>query len=218
MSLRHRILAAAVGVWVAAGVLGNAASAQANIFIHEVLADPAPDVGDANGDGSVSSSADEFVELYNDSDEAVNLSGWVFADALKTRHIFADGAWIDPSGLMVVFGGNPVCNGFLCQAASSGTLSLNNGGDTLRLFDSSDMLIDEWIYGSEGGKDESLVRIGDQVFLHTDVEPGVLFSPGRLTGLAQASAGVVPEPLTVLSFFSGISGLVVLRRFKTDKI
>ena len=39
--------------------------AQSPIFINEILADPDATNGDANGDGVVSSTQDEFVELVN---------------------------------------------------------------------------------------------------------------------------------------------------------
>ena len=43
---------------------------------NEVLADPDTSVGDANGDGSVSGSDDEFVELYNASGADLDISGY----------------------------------------------------------------------------------------------------------------------------------------------
>jgi len=51
--------------------------AQAFIVINEILADPPAGVfGDANGDGVTSSSQDEFVELLNTGNSAINLS-WI---------------------------------------------------------------------------------------------------------------------------------------------
>ena len=47
------------------------------IIFTELHADPASGLaGDANGDGSRSSSADEFIEIYNSTDTVVDVSGW----------------------------------------------------------------------------------------------------------------------------------------------
>src|SRR6185295_555279 len=69
------------------------------LVINEVLADPpgsmATDLnGDANHDGVRSSSQDEFVELVNSSNAALNLSGWTLSTrslsdgTVRTRHTF----------------------------------------------------------------------------------------------------------------------------------
>ena len=71
----------AVGVAVfVIGVGGNwPPEAAAAILINEVLADPA---GDANGDGSVHATRDEFVELVNTDAADVSLASWTLSDAL----------------------------------------------------------------------------------------------------------------------------------------
>lgn len=181
-------------------------SAQASIFIHEILADPPAIGGDANGDGIVSISADEFIELYNDSAEAVNLSGWSIADAIKVRHIFPQNTWIDPLSVFLIFsGGDPKFDSSLYNTASTGSLGLNNSGDQVKLFDLSGTLFDLWDYGSEGGKDQSIVRINGEEFLHTDLHAQQRFSPGSFSGNADTTHAV-PETDTLFALMIGIVG------------
>jgi hypothetical protein len=80
--------------------------AEAFIFIHEFLADPASGLaGDANNDGTRDSYDDEFVELFNLSSEAVDIGNWYISDASSDRHFFNIDTWIQPNSAFVVFGG-----------------------------------------------------------------------------------------------------------------
>ena len=63
--------------------------ADAVIVINEVLADPPAIIGDANQDGVVSATQDEFVELINTEYAPVSLGGWSLADSVRVRHRFA---------------------------------------------------------------------------------------------------------------------------------
>ena len=59
------------------GLLFCARELNASVIINEFLADPGRGIiGDSNQDG-VSSSTDEFVELFNAGDNDVDLSGWI---------------------------------------------------------------------------------------------------------------------------------------------
>ncbi len=107
------------------------------LVVNEFLADPAGDLaGDANGDGERDSSDDEFVEIVNDSDDDIDVSGWTLSDAVSVRHTFPDGTIISARCAIVVFGGGTPTGAFggvFVQTASSGRLELNNGGDTITL-------------------------------------------------------------------------------------
>ena len=168
---------------------------EAAIVINEVLADPA---GDANGDGSVHSTRDEFVELVNTDPTSVSLANWTLSDLVQVRHVFADAASISDRGFFVVFGGGAP-QGFTDFAtASSGGLGLNNPGDTVTLRDASASLIDSFTYGPEGGMDVSLTRSPDATgsFVQHSSISSLTFSPGTTTdGLAALPALEVPEPV-----------------------
>ena len=150
-----------------------------DIVINEVLADP-PDgiTGDANHDGVRDSSQDEFVELVNSTTHDIDISGYQFlvrnsnttADGTP-RHVFA-GCTILPAGTaIVVFGGgnpdpnNSIFAGAQIVKASSGGLSLINGGAVITLKDSANSVINFFEYGGSTGLDgdanQSLTRSPD---------------------------------------------------------
>ncbi|MCA1818220.1 MAG: lamin tail domain-containing protein, partial [Acidobacteria bacterium] len=177
------------------------------LVINEVLADPpAGAAGDANRDGTRSASQDEFVEIVNAAGVDLDLGGCQLAtlDAANTRtarHVFAAGTLLLPGTAAVVFGGanaatfNPLdaaFGGALVLTASSGGLSLLNGGDTVQLLDPGGALIEEVTYGGEsalaGDRHQSLTRAPDilgDFALHSSLEGASsrLFSPGtRMDG------------------------------------
>ena len=134
------------------------------LVINEIHADPAPDLsGDANGDGVRDSSADEFVEIVNNSDSSLDISGWAVHDAVAVRHVFPDNTIIPAACAVVVFGGETPTGQFggtIVQTASTGYLGFNNGGDTVSLRNGS-TTVTEVTYGAEGGDDQSLTRDPD---------------------------------------------------------
>ncbi len=172
------------------------------IFINEALADP-PDgiAGDANHDGVRSGSDDEFVELVNAQDDAVNISGWtvrthsVSSTSETTRHVFAQGTIINAHDALVIFGSgsfnplHPIFGGAQVFAASTGGLSLTNTGLTILVRDAAGHLIREFSYGGttglDGNANQSLTRSPDifgNYILHTMASGagGRAFSPGTL--------------------------------------
>lgn len=140
------------------------------LLISEVLADPSRNLtmGDANRDGSVSSSADEFVELFNIGTQPVDVSGFLLSDRIKTRHVFPEGSLIDAGETLLVFGGGDLSawqgQGLTVQGASTGSLGLNNSGDHVSLLSSSGESIVEIMYSREAGQDQSLELFGGDLF------------------------------------------------------
>ncbi len=156
----------------------------AAILINEVLADPADD---ANGDGSVHTTRDEFVELVNTEAADVSLANWTLSDALQVRHTFQADSVILSRGFFIVFGGGAPQGFSHAATASTGGLALNNAGDTVSLHDAAMLLADSLMFGSEGGHDVSLTRSPDgagSFVQHTTVSI-VAFSPGAtIDGIA----------------------------------
>ena len=157
--------------------------ADAPVVLNEILADPPPDLaGDANGDGVRSTSDDEFVEIVNRSDSAVDLTGWRLEDASGPRHEFVAGPILAAGQFLVVFGGGtPTGIPSTWEVASSGGLSLNNSGDEVRLVGPDDVPRDVHPYGSEANADQSLIRVPDGTGDWTrpgDEGFGWAFSPG----------------------------------------
>jgi len=172
------------------------------LVINEINADPDAALGDANGDGTVSTSQDEFVEIVNATDGPVDLSGWSLSDGVNVRHVFANGTVIDQDCAVVVFSGGAPTGDFgfaLVQLASSGSLGLNNGGDSITLNDGTADRVSE-SYGSAGGNNQSLTRDPDisGAFVQHSVATGsggALFSPG--TRIDGAMFSGCSEPVVV---------------------
>src|SRR6185369_5690848 len=172
----------------------------AGLGINEYLANGS--AGDANGDGTISATQDEFVEIINRTSSAANVAGFTISDTDAVRFTFPPGTIIPANEVAVIFGGgtptgdfgNARANGLVFTA----TLSLNNTGDTISLKDSGSIVIESITYGaSEGGANQSITRSPDVTgdFVPHSTAPGSggrLFSPGtRLDG----SFFTAPNPL-----------------------
>lgn len=172
-----------------------------DLVINEFLADPASGItGDANGDGTRSSSQDEFFELVNNGTAPVDLSGWTFSDGFSVRHEFSGGSVVAPGCAIVVFGGGMptgVFGGALVQTSSGGSIGLNNGGDSLTI--SNGVTTVEVAYGGEGGNNQSLTLdpdvTGTSFSQHSTITEanGALFSPGTKLDGTTFSGCTVPD-------------------------
>ncbi|HEX8184123.1 MAG TPA: IPT/TIG domain-containing protein, partial [Blastocatellia bacterium] len=194
------------------------------LVVNEFLADPPEgSAGDANGDGTRSSSQDEFVEIVNRTAGPIDLSAYKLSDGEQVRHVFAAGTLLPPFEALVVFGGGSPSGRFgnaaenrLVFKASSGGLSLNNGGDTIRLEDAQGGTVQEIKYNAiEGGANQSINRDPDadgaSFSRHTVVaeDSSRLFSPGtRARGDAFTIKPVI-NSLTPASIRAG-SGAITL--------
>jgi len=99
------------------------------VLISELLADPA---SDWDGDGTLSSRGDEWVEILNTGPGTVDLADYYLRDAL------GDDPQIRFSGLLAVgevavFHGSAAEAWQAAEGLSSTGLSLNNAGDMLEL-------------------------------------------------------------------------------------
>ncbi|MGW8144290.1 MAG: lamin tail domain-containing protein [Anaerolineales bacterium] len=158
------------------------------LVINEIQADPHPSLGDANNDGVVDISGDEFVELVNNSSSPVDLSGWSFGDALDIRHTFPSGSIVQPHCPLILFGGGTPIGEFgngLVQIASTGKLNLNDHGDNVYLYNETLTIIKSLSYAEEAGYDQSITRDpditgGKPLVKHSLAtgSGGSLFSPG----------------------------------------
>ncbi len=164
---------------------GTVASAQCDptfLIINEIHADPDAANGDANGDGAIDSSQDEFVEIYNTSSSPIVMDGYVLSDAVSDRHVFPVGTTLPGNSFITVFGGGtPTGFTSLVQTASTNSVGLNNGGDTVTLKDDTGLTVTQEIY-TGAGNNQSIAREPDftGVFVqHSAIMANpVLFSPG----------------------------------------
>ena len=176
-----------------------------DLIINEFQADPdSGPGGDANGDGGNGHfSEDEFVEIVNNSDLPINLTGWTFADNAAIRHEFPAGTILPPHCAIVIFGGGTPTGAFgnaLVQTASTGALSLNNSGDDLTLNNGLADVV-SYTYGSEAGNNQSLTRdpdlTGGTFVEHSTATDsgGALFSPGTKIDGTSFCDGIIPIPI-----------------------
>lgn len=157
-------------------------------MLNEIHADPDLEAGDANGDGVISSDDDEFLELVNTGDHALDLSGWQVADLVRVRFIFPEGSSLEAGCALVIFGGGEPAGEFGgSEIYLAPSLGLNNAGDTVMILDESGVERIHYEYGSEGGEDQSLTLWPDlrgdlPMILHSEIPDagGGLFSPGTM--------------------------------------
>ncbi len=152
------------------------------LVINEILADPGLDDGDANNDGTINTSQDEFFELYNNSDETLDISGYTMEDFASIRHTFPEGTILQSGEFLVIFSGGSLDNfSGNAQIASTGALGLNNSSDYVTIKNPSGAIVLSENY--TGASDQSVCRdpdfTGDFVgHLSHSTNPR-LFSPGQ---------------------------------------
>ncbi|MEO1185493.1 MAG: lamin tail domain-containing protein, partial [Cyanobacteria bacterium J06636_27] len=199
-NLDGRVVGDAVDIGAVEFVSTSSNTNTSNIIINEILADPASgNEGDANGDGTRDGSQDEFIELINNSDSAIDISGWTLSDASGVKHTFAAETIVPAKGVIVIFGGGTPTGNFgdaIVQTASSRSLSLNNDGDTVTLNDGTNDIA-TYTYNAEGGNNQSITRDPDltgSFVLHSQAtnSNGALFSPG--TKLDTTTPPPTPTP------------------------
>ncbi len=173
----------------------------AQIRLNEMLGDPATDW---NGDGTVDPKLDEWVEVINTGSSPVDLSNYRISDASAgTDYRFALSGTLAAGEVRVYFGSDVVA----WQAANGVGqfgLSLNNGGDTITLYDVSGtdpQVADAHTYASaEVADDRSTGRVpngtGDWVIFdglnpYTGAQPpvptGCMPSPGSAVSCPTAT-------------------------------
>lgn len=175
------------------------------LVLNEILIDGAADE-DANGDGDIHGTEDEFVEIVNASAAPVDLGGFMIVETNHLaipRHVFEAGFVVPAGEAVVVFGGGtPSAELEAIQGARfvvanaqdpafSNGLNLNDAGDVLRLLDTERRGVFRFDYGDlcQRGtcppevSDRSLTRAPDlsgQFVPHSDASgaSGAVFSPG----------------------------------------
>lgn len=156
--------------------------------INEIQSDPDSSFGDANGDGAVNTVEDEFVEIVNNSESSIDITGWKIHDGGSLRHTFPAGSIVASGCSVVVFGGGTPTGYFgnsLVQISSTGNLGLNDRIDVVTLFNLNGIAVAGYSYGLEAGENQSITRdpdiIGpDPLVKHSlaSGSNGALYSPG----------------------------------------
>ncbi|MFK8058824.1 MAG: lamin tail domain-containing protein [Polaribacter sp.] len=156
-----------------------------DLVVNELLADPAAaaPAGDSNGDGVRDGSDDEFIEIYNTTGSAIDVSGFTVSDASSVRHTFPSGTIIPANQSIIIFGGGTITGiSGLAQKASTGSIGLSNTGDTITIKNASSLDISVTGYGSDANDNQSIARSPDfsgSFVKHTTLTGALNFSPGK---------------------------------------
>ena len=123
---------------------------QNELAINEFLADPTSSGGgvDANGDGTVDASGDEFVEIVNRSGSAVDLSGYRILDSDGNQYTFPSNTTIPAGDAATIFGGGTPTG--IPGVTDTGLPALNNGGDDIVLEDDQGNVVQSLTYPVSG--------------------------------------------------------------------
>jgi len=112
------------------------------IVINEINYNPAADFN--SGD---------WIELYNASDQAVDISGWYFSDSnAEHRFIFAEGTVIDSAGYLVLVANDSafaVCFPDVPNYVGEMDFGLSGDGELIKLMNSNGYIIDSLTYDEE---------------------------------------------------------------------
>jgi lamin tail-like protein len=117
-----------------------------DVVINEIFADPSP---------QEDLPLVEFIELLNNSDEAINLSGWQYSDGSKTFTFNNQLIYPDSFLILCPIEAKTAYQQFGETLGISTWPSLNNGGDKLMLTDRTGNIIDSLTYTLEWYRDTS---------------------------------------------------------------
>lgn len=158
------------------------------VVLNEILAGPARDW---SGDGAFDARDDEWVEIRNEGPAVVDLSAYRVSDADSTIR-FAFGGTLAPGAVSLVTGAAAVAWQRSVGRTATG-LSLNNAGDTIRLFrieGADTVAVDVKSYNSiEGASDRSTGRFGVAWSLFDALNPYTGSGEPRGTGCPPTPAG-----------------------------
>jgi len=123
-------------------LLGTAFSFSQEIVINEFQASNASTVSDPDF-GAYS----DWIELYNTTDQAVDLEGWYLTDNLEdtVQWIFPGGVSLDPGAFLVIWADGAD----LVQTAPHVNFKLSITGEAIGLFDESKTLVDFIVFGKQ---------------------------------------------------------------------
>lgn len=206
------------------GVLALAAAAPAvaimpgEIVINEVLFDGSTS-GDPNGDGSMNSIEDEFVELVNVSGIELDLTGVTLTESdfdPQPRHVFGPTSLAAGEAIVVFGGGTPtgsfggaqvvVCSTCSAPGINFG-LALDDDEETLTLRAADTTLVDEVSWTPGTASDESITRFPEArgAFVpHTSV-------PGSVDNFSVGTRAIgAPFPIPALVPLMDVPGIPLL--------
>ena len=175
-----------------------------NIQIVSANAGAAVVINEVAWAGSEDSASDEWLELYNNTNEAINLAGWSIVDDGSSTYTIEDGI-IPAKGYFLIEDHEDSVTTYQSDAIIS--LSFANSGDSLQLLDSAGNEVDivnstggEWFAG-DGGIKASMERIDPMQNGNDPLNWEISEGSGDI---ASAGSAIIGTPGRVNSVFAGI--------------
>lgn len=142
---------------------------------------------DNNGDGIISNSNDEFIELVNTSGASLDISGWTISDNGGVTFTFPLNTTVLNQQAVLIFGGGtvpPSIGSAIAFKSTSGTNLNNTGGDLVAVKNGTTLIARMTYSGTITGQVPSFNLNGDLIpgpfVLHNAITGAVgNFSPGK---------------------------------------
>ncbi|MCD4650689.1 MAG: CotH kinase family protein, partial [Candidatus Cloacimonetes bacterium] len=96
----------------------------------------------------------DWIELYNPGQTALNLAGWIFRDENDSHQFILEDTIIESNGYFVLCQDSVIFSSLFPEVTNfvgDFDFGLSGGGETVRLFDADENLIDSVEYDDEGG-------------------------------------------------------------------
>jgi len=125
----------------------------AAVFIEDSSSQNEIVINEINYNSSNDFNPEDWIELYNNSGSTVNLSSWLFKDS-EDDHIFTfpDSIFLESSGYLVLCRDTMAFSNLFPEVRNylgDFDFGLNNGGELIRLYDSSGNMVDSLTYDDE---------------------------------------------------------------------
>jgi len=124
--------------------INNSPAKRNEVVVNEIFADPSPIIGLPNA---------EYVELFNRSPRALDISGWEFDEGSSTNTLLHPLVLLPDSFVILTLQGNESLFTGMGPVMGMSAFSLTNGGELLTLRDTSGRIIDAVAYTDKWYKD-----------------------------------------------------------------
>ncbi len=186
--------------------------ASGQLVINEALFDP-DSTADPNGDGVPSTQDDEFLEIVNTGSSALDVGDYTITDLSGNVFTFPVGTMIASQGAVLIFGGGAPTSVINGANTYIDLPSLNNGGDTIILADSTGAEIDRVEWTSNGVASNQSYNRSPELFgdftAHTFIagsvgteSPGTA-SDGGAFNFSVSSLFLSPESVSIIESGAG---------------
>ena len=123
------------------------------VFEADTIYDDSIVITEINYNSAPDFDTEDWLELYNNSDEIVDISNWVFCDAHDTNtFVFPQNTVLEPQGFLVLCRDTVAFSALFPEVNNIlGNLDFNlsNGGELIRLFNASGEIVDSLTYDDD---------------------------------------------------------------------